>query len=198
MLAGLIAAQLAWPMTIDILGLGLRRVVWFTVGYALMVAVATVAQKARGNRGAVNVPARTRLDRLAAAVLAAVGLLVSGSTVVFIAAEAGILGGAEGQHMAADYRWFMLAAGIPMALGGLLALPPAWLLCRGRRGAGTFALLWVVPAALVAAALVATSGPGGLWYPFSMIVPSIAAGAPTVVGMLVAGWVVGREPLPRP
>lgn len=193
-LIGFLATQLAWSWPSDIFGLGLRWVGAFTVGYALMVAVATYAQKAEGDGGAVRVVARTRLDRVAAVVLAAVGALVSGSTVVFIAAKAGILAGAEGEHMAGDLWLFVMAAGLPMVIGGLLALPPAWLLWRGRRGGGTLALLWVVPAALLAAALVATSGPGGLWYPFALIVPSVVAGAPTVAGLLLAGWVVGREP----
>ena len=189
-LVGLLAVQLAGSWAIDIFSLGLRWVGAFTVGYALMVAVATAAQKAEGDGGAVRVVARTRLDRVAAVVLAAVGVLVSGSMAIYIAANAGTL--AEGGHMAGDLWGIVMAAGLPVVIGGLLALSPAWLLWGGRRGGGTFALLWVVPAALLAVALVATGS--GLSYPFSLIVPSVAVGAPTVAGLLLAGWVVGREP----
>jgi hypothetical protein len=191
-LVGLLATYLVWSWPSDIIGLALRWVGAFTVGYALMVAVVADAQKAEDNGGAVRVVARRRLDRVAAVVLAAVGVLVSSSIVVLILAKAGSL--LEGGHVAGDLWWFVMAAGLPILIGGLLALPPAWLLWRGRGGGGTLALLWVGTAAVSAAALVATSGPGGLWFPFSLIAPSVAVAAPIVVGLLLAGWVVGRQP----
>ncbi len=188
---GSLAANLWLPLALDVSRSGLLWVVAFTPGYALMVAAATYAQKAGGDGGAVRVATRTRLDRVAAVVLAAVGVLVSGSMAIYIAANAATL--AQGGHAAGDLWWFVMAAGLPVVIGGLLALPPAWLLWHGRRGGGTFALLWVVPAAVSVAILVATSGPDGLWFPFSLIVPSVAVGAPTLAGLLLAGWGVGRE-----
>jgi len=157
-LIGFLATQLVWSWPSDILGLGLRWIVAFTVGYALMVAVATAAQKAGGDGGTVRGVARTRLDRVAAVLLAAVGVLVSGSMAIYIASFAGTL--AEGGHLAGDTWWGVTSLGIPVVISGLLALPPAWLLWHGRRGGGTFALLWIVSAAL--AGLVLASSVVGL------------------------------------
>ena len=65
---------------------------------------------------------------------------------IYIASFAGTL--AEGGHLAGDTWWMVISLGIPVVIGGLLALPPAWLLWHGRRGGGTFALLWIMSAAL--------------------------------------------------
>jgi hypothetical protein len=86
---------------------------------------------------------RSRTDRAAAIVLALGGVaLLSSAALTFARALPAVLG-AEGEYMAALATAGVMLIGLPMTVGGLIALLGARLLWRGSSGGVALALLWV-------------------------------------------------------
>ncbi len=103
---------------------------------------------------------RTRWDRLAASLLTMAGVTLIAAPLVFLLGNIGVFAGAEGEHLAGDYGAALTFVGLPLALGGLLALLAAWRLWHRRPGGGALAGLWCAIVGLGCA--VSAGGSGNL------------------------------------